>query len=61
MAENNQDSTKISKSRIVYTEPNFVNGTTTNGVDLSVPLEDLCIGINLIAEVKTRFMTGSSN
>lgn len=57
MAENDQDTLKTSKSRIVYTEPNFVNGVTTNGADLSVPLEDLCIGVNLIAEVKTRFMT----
>lgn len=61
MAEKDQDTLKTSKSRIVYTEPNFVNGATTDGVDLSVPLEDLCIGVNLIAEVKTRFMTEISD
>lgn len=61
MAEKDQDTLKTSKSRIVYTEPNFVNGVTTNGVDLSVPLEDLCISVNLIAEVKPRYAADLNN
>lgn len=52
MAEKDQ---KTAKSRIVYTEPNFSNKITVDGVDLSVPLEDLCISVDLIAEVKNRF------
>lgn len=61
MAEKDQDAFKTSKSRIVYTEPNFVNGVTANGVDLSVPLEDLCISVNLIAEVKPRYASDLNN
>ena len=61
MAEKDKDTLKTSKSRIVYTEPNFVNGVTTNGVDLSVPLEDLCISVNLIAEVKPRYAADLNN
>lgn len=61
MAEKDQDVFKTSKSRIVYTEPNFVNGVTANGVDLSVPLEDLCISVNLIAEVKPRYASDLNN
>lgn len=52
MAERDQ---KTAQSRIVYTEPNFSNKITVDGVDLSVPLEDLCISVDLIAEVKNRF------
>lgn len=52
MAEKDQ---KIAQSRIVYTEPNFANNITLDGVDLSVPLEDMCISVDLIAEIKNRF------
>lgn len=48
------------KSRIIYTEPNYVNGLNDN-IDFSVPLEDLSISIDLVAEVKSRFRTSISD
>lgn len=61
MAEDKtQNTLETSKSRIIYTEPNFVNSSTLNGTEFSVPLDDLCISVNLIAEVKTRFMSDLS-
>lgn len=58
MEDNNKNVIKTSKSRIVYTEPNFVNSTSSTGAEFSVPLEDLCISVNLLAEVSNRFTYG---
>lgn len=44
----------MANSRIVYVEPNYVNGLSKNGIDFSVPLDDLCISVDLIAEVVSR-------
>lgn len=48
-------------TRIVYVEPNYLHGSSDNGVDLPVPYDDLCIAIDLIAEVKSRFSVNTQD
>lgn len=52
---------ETNKTRIVYVEPNYLHGSSDNGVDLPVPYDDLCIAIDLIAEVKSRFSVNTQD